>query len=312
MALLTGLLIKGGILGAKKAGAGAAVAKGGGIAAIGGMLMNGAGTAATVASSGVSAAASVAKLGVSVATACVGLVGGAVKCCIYLNDRRKAKKKAKKEEKEKEEMMKNGIIPNYAYQSHYGAPNPNAPQPQESPPQQPPPQPKEEKKATSGNSSISTVFDKRSDEERRKDGGYVEADNQPPPPPPPKPAEEKKKSTMETYKEMTRKPKKETLGHDMDKIKEEVKADKQVQEDAIYKHHRQALVDNCNNDLKKIKAEYKAQKEAYKKSQQGLRGSIPGAGKMAEASMNSLAKKFEDRQEKLERDLAELDKKYGK
>ena len=312
MALLTGLLIKGGLVGAKKAGAGAAVAKGGGIAAIGGMLMNGAGTAATVASSGVSAAASVAKLGVSVATACVGLVGGAVKCCIYLNDRRKAKKKAKKEEKEKEEMMKKGIIPNYAYQSHYGAPNPNAPQPphpQEiSPPQQP--KPKEEKKTTAGNPSISTVFDKRSDEERRKDGGYVEADNQPPPPKPPK--EEKKKSTMETYNEMTRKPKKETLGHNMDKIKEEVRVDKQVQEDAIYKHHRQALIDNCNNDLTKIKAEYKVQKEAYKKSQQGLRGSIPGAGKMAEASMNSLAKKFEDRQEKLERDLAELDKKYGK
>ena len=367
---------------AKTAGAvGTGAAKKGGILAtctsVGGMMMKGAGTAAnvasgaaSVASSGISAMASIAKLGLKAATVCVGLIGGGIKCINYLRERSKAKKKAKKEEKEKEEAMKKGVIPGFAYQSHYGSPNPNSPQNSQQGGQ---PSRKSDKKHEGKLVSddkpkdskgalvptTSTVFDKRTDEDRRREGSYVDGDIQVTPTnkpasdntPAKKPID--KKSTSATYKELTRKPskptsgrqgkdnpkkptppvtkpnedsvsqattykglgsapKKETLTHDMSAIKKEVEDENKAEEERIYFHQRQALIDKCNNDLQKLKADYKVQKEAYKNSQKGVRKYVPGSGKLCEAQIEGIAAKFKTRQEKLEQDLAELDRKHGK
>jgi len=338
-----------GLFGAKAASgaiAAGAAAKGG-IAAIGGMLMKGVGTTATVASSGVSAAASVAKLGLKAAMISAGLIGGSIKCGLYLNERRKAKKKAKTEEREREEALKRGVVLNYAYQSHYGLPKPNAPQ------GQPPPQEvftaqslgkkPTEGKNKEGSLGLSTVFDKRDDAERRKAGGYIEGDQIPNESGKIKFEEktklEDKKSVKETYDSLTKRsvksttktidsetkpstiykelntpsqtPIKQSLGHDMEIIKAEVEVDKQAREDVIYKHHRQALIDKCNNDLEKIKADYQTAKAMYKWAEKNAITRFLHSHDQKE-KMEKLAKKFEDRQMKLEKALAELDVKHNK
>jgi len=98
----------------------------------------------------------------------------------------------------------------------------------------------------------------------------------------------------------------------MEQIKREVVNEQKVRENRIYQYQRQALIDKCDNDLQKLKADYKVQKDAYKKSQQGLRKYIPGSGKLCEAQMEGINAKFIGRQERLERDLAELAIKHGK
>jgi len=376
VAVLTGALVAGKLLVGKKVAGGAVLggaalkggaaakggvaAKAGGTALVGGSLLNGAGSVisagANVASGGISAAASVAKFGLKAATVCVGLIGGAIKCGMWLNEKRKAKKKAKKEEKEKEELMRKGVVPNYAHQSHYGPPNPNAKQQGKPSPDSSsksnnsPNAPAQTTKGNDGSPGLSTVFDKRSTEERRQAGGYVEGDKQIPESKPltTETDKTKKTTTQETYDSLVKKPAEpvdkpqgkpapspegkivpavsspqtsykglsstsnQSLNHDMDAVKAEVAADKQAQDDKTYQHHKQALVDKCDNDLRRIKGEYQTQKASYKKSQTGLRSYLPGSGKIAEAGMESLAKQFEARKKKLETDIAELDKKYGK
>ena len=296
MAIITGALIGKKLIGTKLLAGGAVVAGGVNVAT------NVVGTAATVVGSGVSAAMSVGKFALKAASVCVGLVGGAIKCAAYLNERRKAKKKANAEEKKQEEMMRRGIVPNYAYQSHYAPPTPTAPQPEEPP-----------KKGDDGSSELSTVFDKRSAEERRQEGGYIEGET--PAAPPDKKIVPDIAPPSTPYKGLSTQgqtPARQSLPHNMEEVKAEVAADRQAHEDKVYQHHRQSLIDKCENDLLRIKEEYKKHKASYKASQKGVRGYLPGSGKIAEASMEYCSKQFNERQDKLERDLAELANKHGR
>ena len=301
-------------------------------------------SAASIASTAVSLLGTVTKAAFKVVSVGAGIIGGTIKLAAHFlrknRERREAAKLKKQEQTQKmyKEMMeikkmKQGTVPGFAYQPQ------SLPSRQSTgdihSPQNKPVSTQTKSQATKDSnkkdSMLSTVFDKRSDEERKKEGGYVEVVKE----------ENKQESEIggnlkiktptktsidlslkrkssnvnhsenqkkeiksgDYSKEKTTPSQRQSLEHNMQEVKADVKRE-------TYAKKREELIKKCNMDLKIIRAEYQEKKKAYARAKQGVRGSIPGSGKISELEMQNLADKFEKRQDRLEKDLILLEKKY--